>query len=298
MARYNVTFFSRHGITSMNNQKKEETMKRIFQFLFILVIFLLVYWANISAEELTVPLTNPNAPCKLKAALHRGGITVKGYNGNQILVETELVSKKNKEGRDTGQEVKGLKRIPNTGMDLVVEEEDNLVKIYSGSLNQKLNLHIQVPFNTSLKLSCHHDGDINVDQVNGEFEIHNHHGSITLTNISGTAMANTHHGKITAAFNNINSKQPMSFTTYHGNINVTLPADTKAKLKMKSDRGDFYTDFDMKVGVSSPKIEKREKERGKYRVKVEKGVYGTINGGGVDIDLKTYHGNIYIRKGK
>ena len=33
----------------------------------------------------------------------------------------------------------------------------------------------------------------------------------------------------------------------NGEIDVTLPADIKANLKMKIDHGDIYTDFDVKV---------------------------------------------------
>ena len=33
----------------------------------------------------------------------------------------------------------------------------------------------------------------------------------------------------------------------NGEIDVTLPADIKANLKMKVDNGDMYTDFDVKL---------------------------------------------------
>ena len=35
---------------------------------------------------------------------------------------------------------------------------------------------------------------------------------------------------------------------------------------------------------------------GKYRVKVDKTVKGTINGGGQEMQFKNFNGNIYIRK--
>ncbi len=273
-------------------------MKKLFQYVVILVVMLFVMLGNLGAEEVTVPLTNPDAACTVKASLHRGGITITGYNGKVVVVKATLKKQADNDRKSNGKDSKGLKRIPNASMDLMVEEEDNTVRIRSGSIRQTVDLDIQVPFKSSLKLSCHHNGNIVVDQIQGEVEAHNHHGTIKLTNISGTAMANTHHGEITVGFNRLNPDSPLSFTTYHGNINLTLPTSTKAKVKMRSDRGEFFTDFDMKVQKTPAKIEKRDKVRGRYRVKIEKGVYGTINGGGMDISLKTYHGNIYIRKGK
>ena len=37
---------------------------------------------------------------------------------------------------------------------------------------------------------------------------------------------------------------------------------------------------------------------GKYRVRIDKTMYGLINGGGPEILFQTFNGNIYIRKAK
>jgi hypothetical protein len=44
--------------------------------------------------------------------------------------------------------------------------------------------------------------------------------------------------------------------------------------------------------------EDERKEGGSYRVTYEKMTLGLINGGGTEIQLTTYEGNIYIRKAK
>ena len=79
-----------------------------------------------------------------------------------------------------------------------------------------------------------------------------------------------------------------------------MPADLKAKVKLKSDNGEVYSDFDIKVDASSrrPIVEDSHSGNGKFQVRFDKATYGLINGGGPEIQLTTFNGNIYIRKAK
>ncbi len=271
-------------------------MKKIAQHFLMLFVLMVFAGTMLVAEEIVVPLSNPNAPCIIKAYLHTGGFTVTGYNGKDVIVKAVVSTKKISKERNT-KESQGLRRISATSMGMVVEEEDNIVKIQSSSLYQKINLDIKVPFKTSLYLGSHHNGNILVDNVSGEIEAKNHHGSIELSDISGHVMANTHHGYIKVRFKKITPNKPMSFTTYHGNIDITFPASIKASLKMKSERGDIYTDFDIRTQVKSTKTEKKNVE-GKYVVRIDKSIHGNLNGGGTEIFFETHHGNIYIKKRK
>jgi DUF4097 and DUF4098 domain-containing protein YvlB len=92
----------------------------------------------------------------------------------------------------------------------------------------------------------------------------------------------------------------MSFSTLNGDIDVTLPADTKAKVKMKSDNGEIYSDFDVRLDASGrqPVVEDSRSGKGKYRVRFDKAMYGTINGGGPEMQFTTFNGNVYIHKAK
>ncbi|MDD8016691.1 MAG: hypothetical protein PHX45_13505, partial [Acidobacteriota bacterium] len=87
---------------------------------------------------------------------------------------------------------------------------------------------------------------------------------------------------------------------------VTLPADLKANVKMKSDQGEIYSDFDIAIKPGPQKIEEGAEpstERpgrldGKFHVSIEKYTYGAVNGGGPEISFSTFRGDIYIRKKK
>ena len=40
------------------------------------------------------------------------------------------------------------------------------------------------------------------------------------------------------------------------------------------------------------------KDKAKYRLEMDRSIYGTVNGGGADFELRTFNGEIYLRKAK
>jgi DUF4097 and DUF4098 domain-containing protein YvlB len=87
----------------------------------------------------------------------------------------------------------------------------------------------------------------------------------------------------------------MAFSTLNGDVRVTLPADTKANLKLKSDNGDVFSDFDIDIDKTPSKIDKVT-EPGMYKIKKDDWVYGKINGGGPEMIMKNMMGDIYVKK--
>jgi DUF4097 and DUF4098 domain-containing protein YvlB len=161
-----------------------------------------------------------------------------------------------------------------------------------------VDLVISVPVKSSLKLGCVNSGDIAVENVSGELEVNNVNGSVTLTGVSGSAVAHALNGGVTAVFREITPGKAMSFSSMNGKIDVTFPADIKANVVIKSDNGDVLSDFEIRLDQNprKPLVEDGRAQGGKYRVRFDKAVYGTINGGGPEIQFKNFNGNIYIRK--
>jgi len=123
-------------------------------------------------------------------------------------------------------------------------------------------------------------------------------GSVTLTGVSGTVVAHALNGKVLVTFNRVNPSKPMAFSSLNGDIDVTFPADLKANLVISSDRGDVFSDFDVAMAARAPQqvAEDSRSQDGRYHVKIDKTVRGTINGGGQEIQFRNFNGNIYIRK--
>jgi hypothetical protein len=193
----------------------------------------------------------------------------------------------------------GMKQLSGSTSGLEIEEDDNVVQINVQSWKAATDLLIQVPVTTSLEVRSSMDGAVVVEGVSGEIDINNINGPVTLTNVSGNTLVHTVHGDIEVVLARIAADKPLSFSSMTGDIDVTLPADVKASLKMKSEQGEIYTDFDMNVGRKVTKAEATEKaEPGKYRVTFDKSLLGLVNGGGQEISFNTFSGDIYIRKKK
>jgi DUF4097 and DUF4098 domain-containing protein YvlB len=128
--------------------------------------------------------------------------------------------------------------------------------------------------------------------------IDNTNGGITLTGVAGSVVANTTNGHVVATLTRVTAQKAMAFTSFNGRVDVTLPAATRANLKLRSDNNDVFTDFDVQLGSAPASVQDTRREGGRFRISVNKSIYGSINGGGPDIELRTYNGNVYLRKGK
>jgi DUF4097 and DUF4098 domain-containing protein YvlB len=261
-------------------------------------------WAQDSANRVTVPLSDPSRPSLVSAHLLTGSITVKAYDGKEVIVEaSSRGAEESRSGRHYGTGSKeetstdGLKRIPMLATGLSVEAENNQVNISTDSTRRATDLTITVPVHTSLSLHTVNGGNITVTGVDGELDINNVNGTVTLNNVSGSAVAHALNGRVLATFNRVDAK-PMAFSSLNGSIDVTFPASLKANLNMRSDNGEVFSDFDIKLLPNAPQqtVEDRRANGGTYRVKIDKTVRGTINGGGPEIQFKNFNGNIYIRK--
>ena len=362
----------------------------------VMVLALLVAgtcgWAVAQSKEETpdravVPLSNPAKPAKIEVTVMRGSITVKGYQGKEIIVEARVREKALADvggfystgvpyaiaavtppGRPTtpapaaapapkaakpgeineraqreveaqlaatladqealakriarnyersagvyGQffgddkkaleekekKIAGMKRLSGSTSGLEVEEEDNVVQISTQSWKAATDLVIQVPVASSLEIQSSMDGAVVVEGVNGEIDINNINGPVTLRSVSGNTLVHTVNGDIDVVLARVAADKPLSFSTMNGDIDVTLPGDVKANLKMKTEQGEVYSDFDIDMTRQPARSEASEKtEQGKYRITFDKSLYGVINGGGQEMGFNTFSGDIYIRKKK
>jgi hypothetical protein len=254
--------------------------------------------ASLTAQEkITVPLSNASQPVTVKVHLMHGGITVTPGPAGQVIVEPAKIAGRSEE-RNPGDVPPGMKRIDMGRGGLDVTEDHNVVTVSAGPQDRGSNLMLQVPANASLQLRTMSGGNIEVTGISGEIDADDMNGSITLRNVSGAVLAHSLNGAVTATLDRVTPDKPMSFTSMNGKIDVTLPGDTKARLRLKTDHGSVYSDFDMKMepDASKPVVEDSRGQGGKYRIRMDRGVYGSINGGGPEFRFETMNGNILIHK--
>ena len=252
-------------------------------------------------EKATVPLRDPSRPARIIATLMMGGITVRGADVKEVLVEAHSRGEGDRRERRAPARADGMKRLElpgNAGLD--VTEEDNVVTIKTASMSRPSDLAITVPRRSSLRLKCMNDGDIYVENVDGEIDANNLNGKVMLKNVSGSVVAHSLNGAVSASLDRVDPGKPMSFSTMNGDIDVTLPDLAKANVRMKTDNGEIYSDFDVKLiaGTSTEGNKSGRQPDGSYHLRFDHALRGTINGGGPEFQFTSFNGQIYIRKKK
>lgn len=249
--------------------------------------------ACMAQDKLTVPLSSPGQPVTIKASFVNGGVTVTAGSGNQVTVTQEGGGRHERENPSDAPP--GMHRIDSGRNGIDIEEDHNVVTIGSRGWNSGGNLVIETPVNTSLQIKTVNGGHIDVTGLNGDLDLQETNGSISLKNVSGSVVAHSLNGPITVSLDRVAPEKPMSFTSLNGKIDVTLPAATKARLRLKTDNGSIYTDFDVKL-ESTAAVENGRSGDGKYRIRLDRTMFGTINGGGPEYLFQTMNGSILIHK--
>jgi putative adhesin len=267
--------------------KRKQYLKRFT--VGIIFVAQMVLSQNNGTEQITVPLSHSNEPGLLIINHFKGSIDVTGYDGDLVVVKAKLrypVS-----GQKTGK----MKHISSNSIQLSATEKNNEVTIKSNSMVKTIDLEITIPEKFSLRIQNQDNGDITVENLSGEMDISNINGDINLNNISGTALLNTVDGNIGVRFNDVTPNVPMAFTTIEGNVDITFPEDVSVMLKMKSEHGEIFSDFDIDIKNREQKTEKSSKT-GSVKVYLEEWISGKINSGGPEILIKSFEGNVFIRK--
>jgi DUF4097 and DUF4098 domain-containing protein YvlB len=257
-------------------------MKRILGLLLALLGCLAAIPAH-AQERTTIKWNDPSRPGLLKIDWYNGSIIVKTHNSSDVTIDATRTLNR----RPDPPEAAGLRRI-DTGVGITVESDSSNVIMISSRFGQSGgNLEIEVPVKTNLNLQSHNGAVISVDGVEGDIEVSNHNGTVNVLNVAGSVVADSHNGKVTVSLRDISAGKPMSFTSMNGSVDVTLPPTSKANVKLRTQNGGIWTDFDIQTKPGST-----------VSTQGDKTIAGTINGGGADFDLRTHNGNIYLRKEK
>lgn len=215
-------------------------------------------------------------------------IEFQGHSGSGLII------KKNGEDNEVSERAKGLKLInglglvDNTGVGLSMTTEEGTKTIQQVSTNSDNEYLVMVPKGVTIvyEHSSPHGDDVIFKDISSELEVTTNHSDVTLENVTGPMTINTVHGDIEGGFSAVNQSNPISIVSSHGDIDLGIPATTKALLKISTGWGEIYSDLDIKV-------DNNESSMKKYSAN---SVQGTINGGGVEMSIKSSHGSIYLRK--
>lgn len=208
-------------------------------------------------ERMAIGLTDPERPGLVRVNVVNGSIRVQGCEGKEVVVETNQ---------------RGLR----------VEQSGNEVTIVPQAAGPA-ELRLTVPARSSLQLRCTNGGNIQVENVEGEIEANGVNASVILRKVAGVVVAHSLQGRVLVQLDKVTPGKAMSFSALNGDVDVTLPPDTKADVKLQTANGSVRSEFPVTSREESwPSSGKR--------------LAGAINGGGPVIQLKTVNGSVFLRK--
>lgn len=232
-----------------------------------------------------------------------GPIKVEGYGGRDVLLVAHktIYAKTEDKAARAREEVK-----------LDISEKGRTVDVYVDGPFRERNgdgeerhswrdpgyevhyaFEIKVPFKTDVAASTVTAGDVEVRTVDGEFDVHNVNGKILMSDVSGSGRAKTVNGKLTVGFRSLPAG-PCSFKTINGDLVILLPEGLSADFRLKTLRGDVYSDFPVAALAAKPVV--REESKGKFIYRSDR-FFGVRAGkGGPEIALDTMNGDILIKK--
>ena len=193
---------------------------------------------------------------------------------------------------DEEERSKGLKAVyaggvDNTGFGMQMDKDGDVMRLTDlKSFTQRRGFTITIPANIDLKLDCGSLGGARVEDFSKELEVKTSVGSIELVNVTGPITAHSSVGAIDVKFREVNQSSPISISSSTSPVDVSLPSNTKANIEMRSTMGSVYSNFDLEV----------PREDGLKAVGGQRKIKGELNGGGVNISLRSSTGNIYLRK--
>ena len=159
--------------------------------------------------------------------------------------------------------------------DVEVEDVQNGVfcKTASGNVEAK-----NVAGNAELKCVS---GDVTAENIKGGVEADTVSGNVKLMGISGADVVKGKTMSGSAIYlGEISPNGRYSLNAHSGTVEMTIPSGSAFDLTASTFSGNIKTEF--KVMISG-KLSKKK-------------ISGSVNGGGADINLKTFSGNVYLKK--
>lgn len=254
----------------------------------LIVVVLLTFLAkHATAQEYRHDLGN-SAELSVEFSVGQSDVTIEGHDGSELIIENLDYDDEQRPERAEGLRSLYYSAEDNTGIGLSVEEENGVLKIIPASRDDG-DFHIMIPNRVRLMVEQVNwgGGDFEVENHQGEVEILSKTGDINMTNVTGPIIASSTSGDVEIEFSSLSQANPTSISLVSGFIDITLPSDSNANFSLGSVSGEVYTDLDIE-------LEGRQ-NNDMTRLGGSGQINGTLNGGGIEVSLKSVSGDIYLR---
>ena len=215
-------------------------------------------------------------------------INIEGHSSDEIVIEAAGY-------RGIPEKAKGLKPLSafgedNTEIGLYVNQKGNVIEIAGVSrASNDTNYLIKIPERMKLKINSDHWNaeDIEVEGMKNEVEIKANSSNIDLENVTGPLVLNALNCEISITLSSLGQAGPSSITSTNGDIDITMPGNSKGNFILSCFNGEIYTNLEMDLDEKS--------EENLRRIGGGMRASGKTNGGGVEVTIHALNGNIYLR---
>ncbi len=193
------------------------------------------------------------------------------------------------------ERAKGLKPLgasgpENTGVGLSLNQDGSRISL-SAAHNKANDARYVLTIPKKLKLKADYGtwrgGDLSIKNMENEIEARVQVSDLKIENVNGPIVAHSLSSDIEVIFKSLDQAFPSSISSTSGDIDITLPTSIKGTFNMSSVSGGVYTDmnFDITKDESANRI-------------TGSSATGKLNGGGVEVRIRSVSGDIYVRKSK
>ncbi|KYG73212.1 DUF4097 family beta strand repeat-containing protein [Roseivirga echinicomitans] len=255
-------------------------MKKLTKNLLAIALFLVAF--TVQGQDFKVAISGQ----KKVVIKEVNRVSVEAYDGTEIQITSSNKDEERSE-RAVGLKSLSARGEDNTGIGLSVKTDGGQITIVQVARRADGKYTIKVPKSMNVKIE--HTGNweggkMEVYGISGELEISGNYNNVYLEGITGPALVNTVYGGVEAKFSSLSQAGPTSLVSVYGDVDVTLPANAKANISAKTPYGEAYSD----LSIEFPKTDGMRK--------VSSTVEGTLNGGGVKLDIQASFNNVYLRK--
>ena len=240
-------------------------------------------------SEQVFRFSDASRPGLLRLNLMHANAEVIGYDGDEVLIETEggvSIPLPPRPPRQPGRAPRPPR--PAEGADLAGGERNNVLTVRSRAF--ELEITIRVPRGTSINFNGAL-GDLTVQGVEGTVTVNKQAGDVDLRDIVGSATVQTLAGDVFVSFAKVDPTQSMSFSTLSGTLEAVLPEDTRATVRVENMIGEIESEFE--IVEMRPRRERPDNRRNTPRRKL---MIGELTGGGSNILLRNTTGDVILRK--
>jgi len=179
----------------------------------------------------TLMLDRHSTPKRLLVNHPKGEVRISAGDSRSLVVQARL-------------------RIPASGdnessIGLKISRHNGSVMIHTRSGERIIDLDIQMPETWALRLDHGERGDVYVHGIRGEAEIQSRLGDVHMESMSGPVLGHTVEGDLNAGFAVVPEDAAMVLISVSGRVTVSLPADSHARVRLRSRNGKVQSDFPM-----------------------------------------------------